>query len=37
MLNRPTTTEEEPDSGPDRLESLQQTLNDYLTLTNPPY
>ncbi len=36
MLDRPTITGAEPDSGPNRLESLQQTFNDYLTLTKPP-
>ena len=36
MLDRPTITGAEPDSGPNRLESLQQTFNDYLALTKPP-
>ena len=36
MLDRPTITGAEPDSGMNRLESLQQTFNDYLALTKPP-
>jgi len=36
MLDRPTLTGSKPDSGLNRLESLQQTFNDYLTMTKPP-
>ena len=36
MLDRPAITGAEPDSGPNRLESLQQTFSDYLALTKPP-
>ncbi len=36
MLERPTLTGSEPDSGLNRLDSLVQSFNDYLTMTKPP-
>ena len=36
MLDRPTLTGSKPDSGLNRLESLVQSFNDYLTLMKPP-